>query len=85
MEAHFPEIVDHVVLFNAPRVFASIFPLVRAFMDPITAAKTEVHAGVPTARLLELMPSETLPEDYGGSAAPLPKTKRWSAPEARAG
>jgi hypothetical protein len=51
-------------------------------MDPITAAKTETHAGVPTERLLELMPSETLPEDYGGSAAPLPKTKRWSAPEA---
>ena len=36
VEAHFPEIVDHVVLFNAPRVFASIFPLVKAFMDPIT-------------------------------------------------
>tara|TARA_B100000780_G_C20908155_1_gene361533 strand:+ start:326 stop:508 length:183 start_codon:yes stop_codon:yes gene_type:complete len=48
VEAHFPEIVDHVVLFNAPRIFASIFPLVKAFMDPITAAKTEVHAGVPT-------------------------------------
>lgn len=79
VESHFPEIVDAIVLFNAPRVFATAFPLVKAFMDPITAAKIEVHAGVPSARLLELMPSATLPANYGGTASALPRTKLWSA------
>ena len=77
VEAHFPEIVDHIVLVNAPRVFASAFPLVRAFMDPITAAKIEVHARVPSSRLLQLMPNETLPSDYGGTAPALPQMKTW--------
>ena len=42
--------VGNIVIFNAPRVFASIFPMVKAFMDPITAAKVEVYASVPVER-----------------------------------
>ena len=78
VEAHFPEIVGTIVLFNAPRVFAGLFPMIRAFMDPITAAKIEVHSGVPKARLLELMPPHTLPSEYGGdNATPYPPTSRF--------
>ena len=39
VEAHFPEIVSTIVLINVPRVFSTIFPVVKAFMDPITASK----------------------------------------------
>ena len=73
VEAHFPEIVDKILIFNAPRIFATMFQVVKAFMDPITAAKVEVYAGVPTGRLLALMDSSTLPVEYGGTnAAPYP-------------
>ena len=75
VEAHFPEIVGRIIIFNAPRIFASIFPLVKAFMDPITAAKVEVYAGVPLDKLLEIMPAESIPVEYGGSNnAPYPQT-----------
>ena len=45
-------------------------------MDPITAAKVEVYAGVPSERLLEIMPAATLPAEYGGaSTAYFPQTR----------
>jgi len=76
VEAHFPEMVGNIVLFNVPRIFSSLFPMVKAFMDPITAAKIEVHAGVPTERLLSLMPTSALPTEYGGtSTAAYPQTR----------
>lgn len=76
VEAHFPEMVGNIVIFNAPRIFASVFPMVKAFMDPITAAKVEVHSNVPTERLRALMPAEAIPVEYGGSStAPFPVTR----------
>ena len=42
---------------QAPAMFAGIYNnLCKPWMDPTTAAKVEIHAGVPTERLLELMP-----------------------------
>ena len=80
VEAHFPEIVGNIVIFNAPRVFASLFPMVKAFMDPITAAKIEVHANVPNERLLALMAPEAIPVEYGGTnTAPYPQTRMHGA------
>jgi len=73
VESHFPEIVGNIVIFNAPRVFASLFPMVKAFMDPITAAKVEVHAAVPTERFRALMDESAIPREYGGTnTAPYP-------------
>jgi hypothetical protein len=52
--------------------------MVKVFMDPITAAKIEVHAGVPTARFLQLMPASSLPAEYGGTCElAYPKTIKW--------
>ena len=45
-------------------------------MSQITAAKVEVYAGVPSERLLALMPPEALPIEYGGTNnAPFPATR----------
>ena len=80
VEAHFPEIVGHIILFNAPRIVSSIFPMIKAFMDPITAAKVEIYSGVPTERLLAILPSSAIPTEYGGtSTAPYPLTRILSA------
>ena len=51
--------------------------MVKAFMDPITAAKIEVHHGVPMERFRALMDDATLPSEYGGSNATLPQTRLW--------
>ena len=37
-----------------------------AFLDPVTASKIEIYSHVPTERLLELLPAESLPTEYGG-------------------
>ena len=68
--------VGNIVIFNAPRVFASIFPMVKAFMDPITAAKVEVYAAEPVERLHALMDAGAIPKEYGGTnTAPYPQTR----------
>ena len=33
----------------------------------MTATKIEIHSGVPSERLLELLPTTTLPREYGGT------------------
>jgi hypothetical protein len=67
--------VGNIVLFNAPRIFAGLYSMVKVFMDPITAAKVEVYSGVPTARFLALMGAKTVPKEYGGeSTAAYPQT-----------
>ena len=68
--------MGNIVIFNAPRIFASVFPMVKAFMDPITAAKIEVYASVPTERLQVLMDAGAIPSEYGGTnTAPYPQTR----------
>ena len=80
VESNYPEIAGPIVLFNAPRIFAGAYRLVRPFLDPITADKIEVHAGVPLDRLLELMPPEAIPAEYGGcSEAEYPLTEYATA------
>ena len=75
-ELQYPEIAGPIILFNAPRVLVSVYNMVKAtVLDPVTAAKIEIHAGVPTKRLLELVPRESLPCVYGGdNAVDLPPT-----------
>ena len=50
-------------------------------MDPITAAKVEVHASVPIEKLRALLPDSAIPAEYGGtSTAPYPQTKILGQP-----
>jgi len=53
-------------MFNAPLIFSTVFSIIKPFMDPIIAAKIDVYSGVPTKKLLALMPAEVLPQEYGG-------------------
>lgn len=45
MERNFPERLSKCVLFPMPRVAAVVWKMVRAFLDPNTAAKIAVLAG----------------------------------------
>jgi len=79
IEQCYPEIVCNIILINTPYVVWSLFNLVRAFLDPVTAAKIEMHKGVPHARFLQLMPSQSLPIEYGGTCATeFPHCRPWA-------
>lgn len=66
VECHYPEIVDHIVLFNMPRVASAVYSFIKAFLDPITAEKIELFPGVPIDRFRELMDDNVIPVEYGG-------------------
>ncbi|KAL9178803.1 hypothetical protein ACHAXT_003934 [Thalassiosira profunda] len=66
IECHYPELVDHIVLFNVPRVASAAYNYFKGFLDPVTAAKIELFPGVPYDRFKELMGEEVIPVEYGG-------------------
>ena len=66
VECHYPEIVDHIILFNVPRVASAAYNIVKGFLDPVTAEKIELHAGLPIDRFKEMMSVDVIPLEYGG-------------------
>jgi len=66
VECHYPEIVDHIILFNVPRMASAAYNVVKGFLDPVTAEKIELFAGVPLERFRECMGEEVIPKEYGG-------------------
>lgn len=66
VERHYPEIVECITLFNVPYIMSSSFNAVRAFLDPVTAAKIGIHSGVPLEEFKELMSEYVIPLEYGG-------------------
>jgi hypothetical protein len=66
VESHYPEIVDHITLFNVPTIASAAYKVVRGFLDPVTADKIELFSGVPLERFNELMGEDVIPKEYGG-------------------
>mmetsp|Transcript_24129 Transcript_24129/g.39267 ORF Transcript_24129/g.39267 Transcript_24129/m.39267 type:complete len:81 (-) Transcript_24129:248-490(-) len=66
VESHYPEIVDHITLFNVPTIASAAYKVVRGFLDPVTADKIELFSGVPSERFKELMGEDVIPAEYGG-------------------
>lgn len=66
VERHYPEIVECITLFNVPFIMSSSFNVVRAFLDPVTAAKIGIHSGVPMEKFKEVMSEYVIPAEYGG-------------------
>lgn len=66
VECHYPEVVDHIVLFNVPRIASVVYNAIKTFLDPVTVGKIELFAGVPTERFRELMDESVIPVEYGG-------------------
>jgi hypothetical protein len=69
-EPNFPEIAGApITIMNVPSIVAGggVWRLVKAFLDPVTAAKVQITSTVPTEALLQRIPSQVLLEEYGGS------------------
>lgn len=63
---NYPELVRKVYVVNAPWIFARVFGVVKAFVDPNTIAKVEVHRGIPKKQFSHIFNLEQLPQEYGG-------------------
>ena len=53
-------------MINSPFGFASAFKLIRPLLDPVTAEKISILGSGYKSTLLEQIPAENLPKEFGG-------------------
>lgn len=64
---YYPERLGKLYLINAPWGFSSVFSAVKNFLDPVTVDKIKVLGSNYRAELLEQVPMENLPKEFGGT------------------
>ena len=63
---YYPERLGKLYVINAPWGFSSVFSVVKKFLDPVTVAKIHVLGSGYKKELLEQIPKENLPKQFGG-------------------
>lgn len=63
---YYPERLGKLYLINAPWGFSTVFSVVKGFLDPVTVAKIHILGSTYQAKLLEQVPKESLPKEFGG-------------------
>jgi CRAL/TRIO domain len=64
---YYPERLGKLYLINAPWGFSSVFSVVKGFLDPVTVDKIHVLGFNYKMELLEQVPAENLPVEFGGT------------------
>ncbi|KAJ5808545.1 sec14 cytosolic factor [Penicillium riverlandense] len=64
---YYPERLGKLYLINAPWGFSSVFSVVKGFLDPVTVNKIHVLGSGYQKELLEQVPAENLPVEFGGT------------------
>jgi hypothetical protein len=64
----FPEMLNRMIIINAPMFFSVFWSLIKAFLNPRTVAKIEIYTKESKGRqrLLELIDANELLAEYGG-------------------
>jgi hypothetical protein len=65
----YPETMGRFYIINAPWAFAAVWAIIRPWLDAVTASKVEILGSGYQAKLLEQIPAENLPKQYGGTCA----------------
>ena len=63
---HYPERLGKLYIINAPWGFSGVFNFVKGFLDPVTVAKIHVLGSGYKDELLNQIPAENLPVQFGG-------------------
>lgn len=63
---YYPERLGKMYIINAPWGFAGVFSVVKRFLDPVTVAKIHVYGSNYQRDLLDQVPAENLPKEFGG-------------------
>jgi hypothetical protein len=66
-QLYYPERMGRLFIVNAPRLFPFFWNICKKWIHPNTAAKIEVLGADFAEKLLEYIPADTLPEEYGGT------------------
>lgn len=64
---YYPERLGKLYIINAPWGFSSVFSVVKGFLDPVTVQKIHVLGAGYEKELLEQVPKENLPKEFGGT------------------
>ncbi|KAE8151014.1 CRAL-TRIO domain-containing protein [Aspergillus avenaceus] len=64
---YYPERLGKLYLINAPWGFSGAFNVVKGFLDPVTVNKIHILGSGYKKELLEQVPAENLPEEFGGT------------------
>ncbi|KIO27078.1 hypothetical protein M407DRAFT_243441 [Tulasnella calospora MUT 4182] len=86
---YYPECMGKFYIINAPWMFSSVWNLIKPWLDEVTVAKIEIIGKDYKPQLLQQIPKENLPKEFGGecqcSGAGGCQTSNagpWSAPTA---
>lgn len=66
---YYPERLGKLYVINAPWGFSGAFSVVKKFLDPVTVAKIHVLGKDYQKELLEQVPKENLPKQFGGECS----------------
>lgn len=66
---YYPERLGKLYIINAPWGFSGVFSMVKRFLDPVTVNKIHVLGSGYKSELLQQIPAENLPKEFGGSCA----------------
>ena len=64
---YYPERLGKLYVINAPWGFSTVFSVVKGFLDPVTVNKIHVLGATYERELLEQVPAENLPTEFGGT------------------
>ncbi|KAK0725415.1 CRAL-TRIO domain-containing protein [Lasiosphaeris hirsuta] len=63
---YYPERLGRLYLINAPWGFSTVWNVIKGWLDPVTVQKIHVLGGSYQKQLLEQVPAENLPKQFGG-------------------
>ncbi len=69
MQNYYPERLGKLYIINAPWGFSSVWAVVKRFLDPVTVSKIHILGTGYQKQLLEQIPAENLPKEFGGKCA----------------
>ncbi|CAN3372318.1 hypothetical protein DIURU_004556 [Diutina rugosa] len=70
-EAHYPDCLGRVVIYNAPWIFSTVWNIIKHWFDPVVAAK--IHFAKNYQELKEHIDPIHIPTEYGGKSVSAPE------------
>ncbi|KAK6345107.1 cytosolic factor, phosphatidylinositol/phosphatidylcholine transfer protein [Orbilia javanica] len=82
----YPERLGKLYIINAPWGFSTVWGIISGWLDPVTVQKIKVLGSGYASTLLEQIPAENLPVEFGGTCkceggCPLSDAGPWNEPE----
>lgn len=66
---YYPERLGRFYLLNAPWGFATVWSIIKGWLDPVTVAKIHILGGSYQKELFQQVAPENLPKEFGGTCA----------------